>query len=166
MKKLMIYGSLLWLTFSFCNCGKKPQDYVPPTGVTVMQNVNVTVKDSVGEDLLNPEHANCFKEFKIYYLVKGEKKLYNKQELDASGGYRLLKHPVKGYYYLDILMDGGLNVSETKTLLQLGSNTKLDTIKTKYKSDPSNVIADKIWHNNKLVWQLSDGQPAFEIIRN
>ena len=156
---------MAFLGLTLVGCKEDNEDNVPPTGVVVVQNVNVRVKNTQGLDLLNPENANGIKAFKIYYLVGGEKKLYSNPSLDASGGYRLLKHPVNGYYYLQVLMDGGHNVAETKTLLQLGDNAELDTIRTQYKSDPSNIIPEKIWHNEQLVWQTADGEPTFQIIQ-
>ncbi|MGN7888370.1 hypothetical protein [Dyadobacter sp. 22481] len=164
MKRLMIYSAMACLGLTLGGCKEDIEDNVPPTGVVVIQNVNVRVKNTQGIDLLNPENTNGIKTFKIYYLVGGEKKLYSNANLDASGGYRLLKHPVNGYYYLQVLMDGGHNATETKTLLQLGDDVELDTIRTKYNSDPTNVIPEKIWHNKKLVWQTADGEPTFEIV--
>lgn len=165
MKSVMIYSAMVCLCLTLSGCKEDQEDNIPPTGVVVIQSVNVRVKNAAGVDLLSPENANGIKTFKIYYLVGEEKKLYSNANLDASGGYRLLKHSVNGYYYLQVLMDGGRNVAETKTLLQLGDNVELDTIRTRYKSDQSNIIPEKIWHNEELVWQTADGEPTFEIIR-
>jgi hypothetical protein len=165
MKKVLLYSVLTFLCFTFSYCKDSEKNDLQPTGVNVMQSVNVLVKSDAGEDLLDPANVNGIKEFKIYYLVNGAKELYSKPNLDAANGYTLLKHPTKGYYYLQILMDGGKDILETTTFLQLGTSTSLDTIKTQYKSDPNNIIPENIWYNGSLVWKLTDGEPTFEIIR-
>lgn len=160
----MIYYILLMLCFAFSGCNDNSEE-PSPTGVFVSQNANIIVKSAAGEDLLDPENANGIKDFKIYYLVNGVKTLYSEPSLDAPNGYRLIKHPVKGYYYLQVLMDGRRNIPETTTYLQLGAAADVDTIKTQYKIDPNNLIAEKIWFNGSLVWSTADGEPIFEIVK-
>jgi hypothetical protein len=164
MKKMFLYSVLAFICFTFSFCKDSEKDDLQPTGINVMQSVNVLVKSDTGIDLLDPANVNGIKEFKVYYLVNGAKELYSHPNLDAANGYRLLKHPTLGYYYLQILMDGGKDILETTTYLQLGASTRLDTIKTQYKSDPNNIIAENIWYNGSLVWTLTDGEPTFEII--
>ncbi|KAA6432777.1 hypothetical protein FEM33_24000 [Dyadobacter flavalbus] len=140
-----------------------PED-LRQTGVVVMQAINISVKNKSGEDLLDPANANGIKKFKIYYLVNGEKKLYFNSYMDAPLGYRIWKFPAKEFYYLNVLMDGGIGIHETQTFLQLGDSPALDTLKAQYRTDPTNIIAEKVWHNDQLVWKMEDGEPAFEII--
>lgn len=165
MDKTLIYCTLLFLCFAFSGCKDQDSNELNPTGVVVMQTANIIVKSATGEDLLDPANNNGIKDFKIYYLVNGAKTLYNEPHLDAPSGYRLIKHPVRGYYYLQVQLDGGLNIPETTTFLQLGSTGDIDTIKAHYKTDPNNVIVEKIWFNGSLVWSFADGEPIFEIIK-
>jgi hypothetical protein len=165
MDKTLIYCTLLLLCFAVSGCKDQDSNEPGPTGVVVMQTANIIVKSTTGEDLLDSANNNGIKDFKIYYLVNGVKTLYNEPNLDASNGYRLIKHPVKGYYYLQVQLDGGRNISETTTYLQLGSNGDIDTIKAHYKADPNNIITEKIWFNGSLVWSFANGEPIFEIVK-
>lgn len=165
MDKTLIYCTLLLLCCAFSGCKDQGSNEPNPTGVFVSQSAKIIVKSATGEDLLNPENNDGIKDFKIYYLVNGVKTPYHQPNLDASNGYRLIKHPVKGDYYLQVLMDGGRNISETTTYLQLGSTGDIDTIKAHYKTDPNNVIVEKIWFNGSLVWSFADGEPIFEIVK-
>ena len=153
---------MLCLAFSGC---KDNSDEPNPAGVFVSQNANIIVKSETGEDLLDPNNNAGIKNVKIYYLVNGVKTLYSQPNLDAPNGYRVIKHPVTGYYYLQILLDGGRNISETTTFLQLGNASEIDTIKAHYKADPANVVVDKIWFNGSLVWSIADGEPIFELVK-
>jgi len=170
MKKPLIYFLIALLCLTFFNCKENQNNMQPEelrqTGVVVMQSIDVTVRNKLGEDLLNPANEYRIKEFKIYYLVNGAKKLYYNANMDASSGYRLLKHPSKGNYYLNILMNGSMGVLKSTTFLQLGNAATLDTISTQYRADPNNIVPEKIWFNGRLAWKIEDGEPpVYEIIR-
>lgn len=168
MKRKIIFYLIVFLCFTLFNCKEnhtsmQPKD-LKPTGVVVMQSINVSVKSKTGEDLIDPANANGIKEFKIYYLVSGEKKLYSNPYMDAPLGYRIWKHPAKEFYYLNVLLDGSRGIPETQTFLQLGNSASQDTLKTQYRTDPTNIIAEKVWHNDQLVWKMEDGDPAFNLV--
>ncbi len=165
-----LFSSLTLLLIFFLSVGCKENqvkdDDLWLGGIVVSQSTNIRISDKAGNDLLNPDNENRIKDFKIFYVKDGQKKLYLVPNLDAPMGYRIVKHSLYDYYYLQVLLDGGKDVKETTTYLQIG-DSEPDTVKCKYRENTgASVISEKVWFNGKLVWDAaSQTESSFEIVK-
>ncbi|MCF0059733.1 hypothetical protein [Dyadobacter sp. CY356] len=135
-------------------------------GVIVVQSTNIRISDKAGNDLLNPANENRIKDFKVFYVRDGQKKLFLVPNLDHPMGYQIVKHGLENYYYLKVLLDGGKGVKETTTYLQV-ENGEIDAIKCKYMENTgASVISERVWFNDQLMWYAGKGtESSFEIIK-
>jgi hypothetical protein len=145
--------------------GRKDNQDLKIMSVNVGSEVDLRIKNAAGEDLLNPSNSHVISDIKVYYSVNGQKELFNKPNLDSPGGYMIVKD--SAFYalrvYLNTPFTANSSGSETTTYLQVGS--EVDAIRSLYSSDPANVTIQKMWYNNKLVWEFANGRRTFEIVK-
>lgn len=108
----------------------------------IATNVDIRIFDKSGNDLMSPDNINQVWPFKIIY-----------PRINSSGGFRIKKHPLDGYTYLEVIMDSKIGIQKTMTLVRLGNKAIADTIETQWQNSPSNLTPGKIWHNGNLIWQ-------------
>ena len=133
------------------------------------QNINIEagtgffVENELGEDLLNPNHPNSinFENIDIYHIVNNrEVNAYNVNS-DSPRGISL-ESPNHNYnkYYLSL----GLNIIEedeiTYTIVQWDEENR-DLFKVQFDKGNGYLISIKCWVNDKLVWDIYDGDERF-----
>jgi hypothetical protein len=112
-------------------------------------DANISLKNSSGEDLLNPNNPNSYKESKIktYYLVNGEEKIAHTEEFIYEDG--------EGLYRLRIFLNDEGNDEFPITYIDW-NETDRDTIKSEiYKTDNQTRVI-KIWYNKVLMWDAEN----------
>lgn len=118
----------------------------------------IYLKDINGNNLLNTTN---YKEnnIKMFYLINNEVKEYYQSNLDNPRGFKFLVDD------LPIRIALGPNTTETEefpiTYIKW-NETDTDTIKCHFRrevgNDGSLLQCDKIWFNNKFVWDMSNPQ--------
>jgi len=130
-----------------------------------------TIKDSNGNDLLNPNHPNAYisDSIKIYYLKEnGEvEEIYNTNAADSRNFHIITPQESFVDYYAFLLHPNTFG-ENTITYIKW-NNTDTDTVKTNYRYGKNYTICNKVWYNDVNVWTENIEQNTgriFEIIKN
>ena len=122
--------------------------------------VKITVVDINGNDLLNPNNANCFLEENIiiYYLIDGEEEEIYDPNMDCPRNFCIYApDTADGKYWIgltpNIVSDS--TVGYGITYIKWNDNDK-DTIKCAHRSGEGYTIVTKVWFNDELVWNEDD----------
>lgn len=129
-------------------------------GCTIISlDANISLKNSEGEDLLNPNKSNAYNErnFKTYHLINGEEKISHTEEL--------LYQDNDSIYRLRVFVNHEGNDEFPITYIDW-NETDRDTIKSEIYRTSNQTRAIKFWYNGELVWDANTGKPAqFTIIK-
>lgn len=124
------------------SCNKDDDD----CGCTIISlDTNISLKNAAGEDLLDPNNPNSYKEsqIKTYYLIDGEEKIADTEEF--------IFEDIDGIYRLRVFVNSKGNDEFPITYIDW-NETDRDTIKSEiYKTD-NNTTAINIWYNDELKW--------------
>ncbi|MFK5958964.1 MAG: hypothetical protein QM495_08870 [Lutibacter sp.] len=135
-------------------------------------DVIFTVKDSNGNDMLNPNNQNAYlsDNIKIYYVKAdgGSEEIYY-PNLSSPRNFRIITpEDSQENIYAFQLFPNTYVMEDAITYIEW-NNTETDTIKTNYRYGKNYTICDKIWYNNVNVWtentEVNTGR-IFEIIKN
>lgn len=157
-----VFTKLLFLIFSFfmfVSC-KKPESI---TGVTIDTYVDLFLKNSNGQNLLNPTTPGYFSsdQIRIYY-IQNEKKVevYN-PNLDFPRGFKISKNEGNSEYFIRVFQnDVYVDKEKVTTYIQWRSDLE-DTLQTQIsKSNSSTIFTAKIWYNGKLKYDV-DTSPTY-----
>ena len=149
MKKMFF----LLLPVLFCSCEKNK----PDNPIINETNVDVSVLDESGNDLLNPTlkfpKSIDTTEIAIYFVVNERELLVDNELLDASKGYKLLE-PEGDYkhYRLRIFLNTLSTKNITKTIIQWDKDQR-DVLKAEMNRNKNMRYVTKIWLNETLVWE-------------
>ncbi|WP_086478479.1 MULTISPECIES: hypothetical protein [Arenibacter] len=130
-------------------------------------SVEFSVKDSEGNDLLNPENSNSFdeSEIKLFYLINGEVNEVYDGNMDHPRNFVINEYPPASEYRIGVF----LNYSETEeqpTTYIKWNETDTDTLKCEVYRTNSLTKITKLWLNDEQIWTSSDGTvPYFEILK-
>ncbi|TDP01557.1 hypothetical protein [Flavobacterium sp. 245] len=151
MKKLLI---ILTIT-TFFACDSKDDNDV--NSFYLNTDIDFSVFNADGEDLLNPETPNHLDEsqIKLFYVVNGVTEEFFEGNLDYPKNIRILK---KGKQYV---IGVGLNHSENgKSITYIQWNEKdTDTIEATFARGKTFIYPKDVWLNGKLV---SEGTKRFD----
>ncbi|MDX1279507.1 MULTISPECIES: hypothetical protein [Flavobacteriaceae] len=155
MKKLMI----LITVFTFYACSKN-DDNNEQTSIDI--RIDITIKDSDGVDLLNPENPNAYLEEDIYlkYLVNGEEQNVYYGHQDHPKNLFIFEH--EGTYRIRVFPNTEASEEFPITYIYW-SETDRDTIKCAYNRYGNSIVCDKVWFNGDLIWD--SGERYIEIIK-
>lgn len=131
----------------FISCSKEN-----PTEMNIDTSIDISVKNSEGIDLLNPNNSNSFKEqsISIYYLTDGELTLYNEPNLDYPNGFFIFQH--ENEYRLRLFPNTSSNESLPETVIKWNSSES-DALKCNIEKTDNSEICTKVWLNDILVWE-------------
>ena len=122
-------------------------------------DANISLKNAAGDDLLDPNNPNSFKEsnIKTYHLINGE-------EIRAGLDDIIYKDSDSIYRYLTFVNYEG-NDEFPITYIDW-SETDRDTIKSEIYRSGNVTRAIKFWFNNELMWDgEKDGASEFTIVK-
>jgi len=154
MKYLIAMATVL---FSSCSSDDSDQFIVDT-------HIDVLIKDSNGNNLLDPENVNSYKEeqIKIFYLVNGQQSEVNNSNLDYPKGFFIYEH--ENEFRIRIFPNSDKN-EETPVTYIMWNNTDIDTIKCSIERKSNSEICKKVWLNDNLVWEAYETERFFEIIK-
>lgn len=138
-------------------CSKEKEDDLCCTIISL--GANISLKNSVGEDLLDPENPNAYKkgDIKIYHLINGVQKRAGRDDIlyeDEDGIYR---------YVVMVNYEGD---DEYPITYIDWNETDRDTIKSEIYQTSNQIRVIKIWYNDALMWDAEDlGPEQFTIIK-
>lgn len=150
MKNLLFLCSLLLFSCSKDNNGSQ--------STSIDTGIKIYLKDANGNNLLDtPNYKE--KTIKVLYLINNEVKEFFEPHLDNPRAFRFIidERP------LPLRMGLGPNTTETEefpiTYIQW-NETDTDTVKCHFRrangKDGTLIQCDKIWYNNKFVWDMSN----------
>lgn len=154
--KLIIYILTLLLSTS---CGSDENDQV-----IVDTDINVSIKNSDGVDLLDSANPHSYREdsIKLFYIKNGEEVEVFDADMDYPKGFFIYKH--ENEYRMRIFPN--IDKSEEFPLTYIKWNeTTIDTIKCIIERKSNSQICKKVWFNNESVWEAYETERFFEIIK-
>lgn len=143
MKKFLLFlGIALFLSCekdNFCGC------YIVDIGV------NISITDSNGNDLLNPENSNAYteKDIKLFISDQGQMKEVLAGNTDYPGD--LMIFPTNNSKYMLRVF-----TPQPVTYIQW-KGTDMDTIQCEFSQTDNSKICTKVWYNSKLVFDGKNG---------
>jgi hypothetical protein len=126
--------------------------------------INISVKDTEGNDLLNANSLNSLNQnsFKVIYEINGEQIEVNDENLDYPKGFFVYQHGNE--YRIRVFPNTDKNSSYPITYIKW-SEMDTDTLKCEIDRNGNSEICKKVWFNNELVWQAYDTERFFVIIK-
>ena len=122
------------------------------------------VRDNDGNDLLNPENPNAYKEsdIKLFYKINGNVEEVFEGNLDNPRHFEIFKH--KNEYRITVGVNHAKNEDLPITYIQW-NEADTDTIKAKFRRTDNLTIIKKLWLNGKQIFPpLDDGSGEFYTI--
>lgn len=151
--------------FAFINlfgCNKQSTG----TGEAIDTQVVIKIENAQGQNLLDPATSGHFKpeNIKMYYLVNGEEKLYNKPNLNYPYGYRIMNTSTVGYI-MTIFANNENAESPTTTYIDWGNGDKDTLVCAITKKDGAYQMITDAWYNNEKINNRSGGSDIFKVIK-
>ena len=129
-------------------------------GCTIISlDANISLKNTVGEDLLDPNSSNSYKkeDIRIYHLINGEQK--------RAGIDDVIYKDIDSIYRYRTFVNYEGNDEYPVTYIDW-SETDRDTIKSEIYRTDNQTRAIKIWYNGELMWDVENGgAPDFTIVK-
>lgn len=173
MKISLIHLSVLILGIMTLGCQENEKEN-SMVGAVVELHLLMSIKDPLGNDLLDPDRPGSLSSFKVYYLKDGEKVLHNRPMADAPGAYVIEKWSIDNVYRLKVFLDwpgnaegGDSRTEHTTTYLEYEDGTT-DTIQAVLTVKPGYTVVEKAWYNDTLAWDRSrdnGGIRTFELLK-
>ena len=118
------------------------------------------IKDSEGNDLLNPQNTNSYLEsnIKIFYLINGKVTEVKDSMKDYAKNFLIYKHEKN--YRIRIFLNVGKDEEITTTYIQWKDEDK-DVIKSEIFRGKSIVRLQKVWLNDDPIWSSQDGKESY-----
>lgn len=153
MKYLIFF--LLTMLFTSCNSDESEQFIIDT-------DINIAVKNSDGNDLLDSDSPNSIDEnsIKIIYEINGEQVEVNDTDLDYSRGFFIYQH--ENEYRIRIFPNTSQSTEYPVTYIKWDDT---DTIKVDIERNRNSEICNKVWFNENLVWEAYETERFFEIIK-
>ncbi len=153
MKKLILLSILVAMISCKKNNENRIFDETP---------FDISYFDKNGNDLLNPNNPNSYKEtdINIYYLINGEKVKQYQKNLEYPKSF-FISNEIRDNKYFMRLFPNDRNLNENNraiTYINFGNNEE-DKVECEFKTykNSSSIQVVKIWYNDKLMWQYTDG---------
>jgi len=125
----------------------------------------IGVKDIDGNDLLNPENPNAYKndEIKIFYLINDEMIEVYDENMDYPRNFFIYRHA--NSYRIRVFLNNSETEEIPMTYIQW-NGTETDILKAKFNRTNTFVKINSVWLNEELIWTASDAtEPYYEIIK-
>lgn len=146
------YIFILTLLLLLNSCKKEEQQRMS----VIDNDVQITVQDKDGVDLLNPSNPGTYlyENIKHYTLVNGVKTEVFHGNYDYPKN--LYIHEYEGKYFMELFLDGPYAGNLGTDYIQWNENT-VDTFKYEVTTAGDYYIAiTKLWYNDSLVWTTAD----------
>ncbi|MBS7256323.1 hypothetical protein [Flavobacterium branchiicola] len=162
MKKILI---LLAVTLLYA-CDKNDKDI--SYNAILGSNVDFSISNAQGEDLLDPETPNHIKEseVKLFYLINGVKKEVYNGFLTHPRNFSIHKNENEKEYHIVIFLNDIDKSDKTTTYIQWNEK-ETDTIETTFFREKGFIFTKDVWLNGELVFTSSfpNNTPYVKLIR-
>lgn len=137
------------------SCKKEEETY---NSYDLDTHVEISVKNSKGKDLLDPNNPEAFKKnnIKLFYVKDGIAKEVFDGNLDFPRHFMVYKH--ESEHRIRIFPDDSEEL--TTTLIQWEPDN-VDTLKCKIKKTAGAKVCIKAWFNDSLRWEMSMGKERY-----
>lgn len=127
-------------------------------------SINLSIRDSEGNDLLDPQTDNSYKEseIKLFYLKNGEEMEIFNSNLDYPKGFFIYKQ--ENEFRMRIFPHTEMGEKFPTTYIKW-NNSDIDTVKCNIEKTTSSEICTKVWFNNNIVWEAYETERFFKIIK-
>lgn len=139
--KLSLFAIIAMFLFS---CEKGGEQVAVAKDVDIL----LVVRDSEGNDLLNPNNPNAINldSIKIIYEVNGEQVIYYDELMDSPNGFNILE--IEGVNYFGFLVNTDIN-SKPVTYVQWSEN---DIDKFSYKIVRNQAVIEEGWIGGSSIY--------------
>lgn len=149
---------ILITTMVLFSCQKEKESHNIDTGI------EITVFDSIGNDLLNPSNQNSYKEniIKIYYLINGvvEEVYYSNYDNPRN----FIIYEKDGIYQMRLFPNANEKDELPVTYIKW-NDSDTDTIKCCFSRTESSVICTKVWYNETLMWDDYSSCRCIQVVK-
>lgn len=155
MKKIF-YTILCLLLMNSCN-NENEEQYNLDVGF------ELSIINSNGEDILNPNHTNAIKhsDIKLFYLINGEKEEVYNGNYTYPRNFKIYEH--QNEFRIGISQNYSDMEEKPLTYIQW-NDIDTDTIESIYERNSNSVLQRKIWINGDLLWESNSGIEPFFVI--
>lgn len=114
--------------------------------------IELIVVNSKGEDLLNPENPNHFKEkdIKLYYVVDGQTKEVYNPDMAYPRNFKIVK--ATNEYRITIFLND--SPSQKNITYVQWNKEDTDTIEAAFRRDIGYIVKDTVWLNGKQIYEF------------
>ena len=147
--KNLIYALTMVFVLMTSSCSK---DEVPGSAVVFDMIVFITISDSQGNNLLDPNQQGNYdpNHIKIFYERNGKLEEFYESHLDMPRNFRIDPPEFERDYGMALALDS------EKTVIQWNENES-DTIQAElYKTDDPHIRVTKVYFNGELKWDAAD----------
>jgi hypothetical protein len=144
-----------------CSSDDSPEQFVYDVGV------EFSIKDSQGNDLLNPENENTLNssEIKLFYVVNGAVEEVYDGNMDYPRNYVIYDYAPVSEYRISVFLNNADTEAQPITYIQWNA-TDTDTLRSEIYRRNNLVKIKTLWLNNELIWSDEDGtEPYFELVK-
>ena len=161
MKYAIIFTSVLILA-NLLSCKKKS---VKETAIYL--SVYIKVQNAQGQDLLGPQTTGYFKpeQLKIYYLVNGEEKLYDRPNLNISRGFTIFNASTYGCYLMNVFVNNANAENEPTTTYIDWGNGDRDTIVAAIDKRENYQMITNAWYNGEELSNEKESGFLFQVFK-
>jgi hypothetical protein len=152
----------LWLivgTAMFFSCDSDDQ------AVVVDIDINLTIEDADGNDLLNAEIGNFIQSgaIHVFYEINGKRETYQSVNqgtaLDLPEGFYII--PSDGVRKAQLTIFSNPTVGDqVVTVIEIDGRDDVRLV-TKVTRKKGNTRVEKIWYKDNLVWPTEDAGPKY-----
>ena len=156
MKHLIFLISLL----SIISCSKDNNEKL-----NIDTSIDLSVKDSYGVDLLNPNNPNTLDvdAIEIQYVSNGQAITVNNINLDYPKGFFIYKH--NNEYRMRLFPNDDKDENYPITYIKWNGND-IDTLNCKIERNKNSQICKAVWFNGSIVWDDYNKERYFVIEKN
>ena len=154
--KYLIYFFMAPL-FTSCSTNKSSQFIVDT-------DINISIKDSEGNDLLNPAYPDSYQKgnIKLFHIINGEQIEIFDANMNYPKGFFIYKH--ENEYRIRVFPNTDKSEQQLITLIKW-NETDTDTIRCNVERTSNSEICRKVWFNNEVVWEAYETERFFEILK-
>lgn len=155
MNKFLVFLVLLF------SCRGNNEDFF-----SVDTRIDIKVVDSIGNNLLNPNLSNSYREdeIKIYFLINGEKIYIWEPLMQFPNRFYIYNEFNSGDYRIRIFPNDTAHTDLPVTLIQWDTND-MDTIVCHFKRTKGYINCDYLWYNEMYIDPKLTNNRYFTIVK-
>ncbi|UII27023.1 hypothetical protein LVD15_00880 [Fulvivirga maritima] len=129
--------------------------------------VRISVQDTYGNDLLDPQYENSYKaeDIRTAALIEIEDDSFYGSGLYWTCNYEIFKFEDEGKYYIELIPSRSWFEKYTVTYIDWGNND-MDTLKCKIIETADLRVCTQVWYNKEMKYnKFSSSSRSFVIVK-